>query len=200
MSTTTMQDIANVGMMPVSKADQLDQPLANLKARKTAGVALADMLCTELQQQAGKLKMFVQSLMDLDSDGREAFTGFLSKVLKDRRVLVKENGSTLYKAINASASVRLSEMTTIAKALDKGHTIDLEQSYHTIVGQAREFLRGLGAGDKRGRKATHAVIKAYKSMLKLETINDEDRALLQSIIDYAGTVLEQAGLAVEVEA
>lgn len=197
MSTTTMQDIANVGMMPVSKADQLDQPLANLKARKTAGVALADMLCTELQQQAGKLKMFVQSLMDLDSDGREAFTGFLSKVLKDRRVLVKENGSTLYKAINASASVRLSEMTTIAKALDKGHTIDLEQSYHTIVGTAREHLRALGEGDKRGRKATHGITKLYNYIAKLEVIDAADKAAVEAVMSLCEEQLLALGLAVE---
>jgi len=182
---------------PVSKSDPVNQPLANEKARKGAGAALADMLCTELQQQAGKLKMYVQSLMDLDSDGRMGFTSYLGAVIKERRVLVKENGTQLYKAINASASVRLAEMNTICKALDKGLTIDLEQSYHTIVGMAREHLRALGEGDKRGRKATHGITKLYNYISKLEVIDAADKAAVEAVMALCEEQLLALGLAVE---
>ena len=182
---------------PVSKNDPVNQPLANEKARKGAGAALADMLCTELQQQAGKLKMYVQSLMDLDSDGRMGFTSYLGSVIKERRVLVKENGTSLYKAINASASVRLAEMNTICKALDKGLTIDLEQSYHTIVGMAREHLRAAGEGDKRGRKATHGIVKLLKYLDKLETIDAADKAAITSLYNQAAELAISMGLAIE---
>jgi len=182
---------------PVSKNDPVNQPLANEKARKGAGAALADMLCTELQSQAGKLKMYVQSLMDLDSDGRMGFTSYLGAVIKERRVLVKENGTQLYKAINASASVRLAEMNTICKALDKGLTIDLEQSYHTIVGMAREHLRALGEGDKRGRKATHGITKLYNYISKLEVIDAADKAAVEAVMALCEEQLLALGLAVE---
>jgi hypothetical protein len=182
---------------PISAHDALNQPLANEKARKGAGAALADMLCTELQQQAGKLKMYVQSLMDLDSDGRMGFTSYLGAVIKERRVLVKENGTSLYKAINASASVRLAEMNTICKALDKGLTIDLEQSYHTIVGQAREHLRALGEGDKRGRKATHGIVKLYNYVAKLDVIDAADKAAVEAVMAECEQQLLALGLAVE---
>jgi hypothetical protein len=184
---------------PVSKNDPVNQPLANEKARKGAGAALADMLCTELQSQAGKLKMYVQSLMDLDSDGRMGFTSYLGAVIKERRVLVKENGTSLYKAINASASVRLAEMNTICKALDKGLTIDLEQSYHTIVGMAREHLRALGEGDKRGRKATHGIVKAMKYLEKLETIDADDKTAVEALMEAAQNIAKRMGLALDAE-
>ena len=184
---------------PISAHDALNQPLANEKARKGAGAALADMLCTELQQQAGKLKMYVQSLMDLDSDGRMGFTSYLGAVIKERRVLVKENGTQLYKAINASASVRLAEMNTICRALDKGLTIDLEQSYHTIVGMAREHLRALGEGDKRGRKATHGIVKAMKYLEKLETIDADDKTAVEALMAAAQNIAKRMGLAVDTE-
>jgi len=182
---------------PVSKNDPVNQPLANEKARKGAGAALADMLCTELQQQAGKLKMYVQSLMDLDSDGRMGFTSYLGQVLKERKMLVKENGTTLYKAINASASVRLSEFNTICKALDKGLTIDLEQSYHTIVAQAREHMRAAGEGDKRGRKATHGIVKLYNYVAKLDVIDAADKAAVEAVMAECEAQLLALGLAVE---
>jgi hypothetical protein len=181
---------------PVSKSDPVNQPLANEKARKGAGAALADMLCTELQSQAGKLKMYVQSLMDLDSDGRMGFTSYLGAVIRERRVLVKENGTSLYKAINASASVRLAEMNTICKALDKGLTIDLEQSYHTIVGMAREHLRALGEGDKRGRKATHGIVKLYNYVAKLDVIDAADKAAVEAVMAECESQLLSLGLAV----
>lgn len=182
---------------PISAHDALNQPLANEKARKGAGAALADMLCTELQQQAGKLKMYVQSLMDLDSDGRMGFTSYLGQVLKERKMLVKENGTTLYKAINASASVRLSEMNTICKALDKGLQIDLEQSYHTIVAQAREHMRAAGEGDKRGRKATHAIVKLLKSLEKMEGVDAADKDAITQVYNLAAELAISMGLAVE---
>ena len=184
---------------PIAASDAMNQPLANEKARKGAGAALADMLCTELQQQAGKLKMYVQSLMDLDSDGRMGFTSYLGAVIKERRVLVKENGTSLYKAINASASVRLAEMNTICKALDKGLTIDLEQSYHTIVGMAREHLRALGEGDKRGRKATHGIVKAMKYLEKAETLDAADAEALKALHKYAAELCASMGLTVDTE-
>ena len=182
---------------PVSKNDPVNQPLANEKARKGAGAALADMLCTELQQQAGKLKMYVQSLMDLDSDGRKGFTSYLGAVLKERRILVKENGTTLYKAINASASVRLSEFSTIAKALDAGYEIDLEQGYHEIRGRAVEYLRSIGKGDKRGRKATHGITKLYNYIAKLEVIDAADKAAVEAVMSLCEEQLLALGLAVE---
>lgn len=182
---------------PVSQNDPVNQPLANKRAREGAGAALADLLCTETMKQAASMKNFVLSLTQLDSDGRKGFSDYLSSVLKERRALVKENGTKLYKAINASASVRLSEFNTLSKAMDKGYVPDMEQGYHVIVSAAREHLRAMGEGDKRGRKATHGIIKALKSLEKMEGVDDSDKAVMAALYNYAAELAIGLGLAVE---
>ena len=192
-----LANIAETGAHQANARDVLNQPLANEKARKSAGQALASMLIDETMQQAGKLRMYVQSLMDLDVDGRKGFLEYLSAVMKERKVLVKENGTTLYKAINASASVRLSEFTTIGKAMNDGFIPDLTQNYHTIVGTAREHLRANGKGDKRGRKATHGIVKAMKYLEKLEGLDANDQQMIQALLQHAQTLTQAAGLAAD---
>ena len=189
-----LANIAETGAHQASARDVLDQPLANEKARASAGAALASMLIDETMQQAGKLKMYVQSLMDLDSDGRKGFLSYLSAVMKERKVLVKENGTKLYKDISASASVRLSEFTTIGKAMNDGFVPDLSESYHTIVAMAREFTRANGKGDKRGRKATHGIVKALKYLEKLEGIDDGDNVAIAALLEHAVQVAKMLGL------
>ena len=150
MTTHALQQIAESGQHQARASDALNQPLANEKARHGAGVALATMLVDETQQQSGKLRMFVQSLCDLDSDGRNGFIEYLSSVMKERKALVTENGTKLFKVINSSANVRLSEFRTIAKAMNEGFIPDLTQNYHTTVGQARELLESKGKKDGGG--------------------------------------------------
>lgn len=197
--THALEAIATTGAHQASARDVLDQPLANERARKSAGEALASMLIDETMQQAGKLKLYVQSLMDLDSDGRKGFLAYLSAVMKERKALVKENGTTVYKTINASANVRLSEFTTIGKAMNDGFVPDLSQNYHTIVGMAREHQRANGNGDKRGRKPTHGIVKAMKYLEKLEALDDADSAAIQELLAHAAQVAKIMGLTVETE-
>jgi len=93
--------------------------------------------------------------------------------------------------------VRLSEFNTICKALDKGLVVDLEQSYHTIVGQAREHMRAAGEGDKRGRKATHAIVKLLKSLEKMEGVDAADTEAITKVYNLAAELAISMGLAVE---
>ena len=194
-----LESIATTGAHQASARDVLDQPLANERARKSAGEALASMLIDETMQQAGKLKMYVQSLMDLDSDGRKGFLSYLSAVMKERKALVKENGTTVYKTIEASAGVRLSEFRTIAKSIGEGFVPDLTQNYHTIVGMARELLASKGKKDNRGRKPTHGLVKAMKYLEKLEALDEVDEAMIQTLLAAAQKMAVEAGLTVETE-
>jgi hypothetical protein len=95
--------------------------------------------------------------------------------------------------------VRLSEFTTLAKALDKSYVPNMEQGYHVIVSEAREWLRALGEGDKRGRKATHGLVKAMKYLEKLDTIDDADKAAITALMNAAQQLAVSMGLAAEVE-
>ena len=198
MSQAIKSAIAEVCVSkPITASDAMNQPLANKRAREGAGAALADLLCTETMKQAASMKNFVLSLTQLDADGRQGFSAYLSNVLKERRALVKENGSTLYKAINASASVRLSEFNTLSKALDKSFVPNMEHGYHAIIGAARDWMRALGEGDKRGRKATHGIVKALKSLEKMEGVDDADKAALTALYNHAAELAVSMGLAVE---
>lgn len=194
-----LAQIAETGAHQTNARDAIDQPLANEKARHGAGVALATMLVDETAQQAGKLRMYVQSLMDLDADGRKGFIEYLGAVMKERKTLVKENGTTLYKKINASASVRLSEFRTIARAIGEGFVPDLTQNYHTIVGQSRELLDSKGKKDTRGRKPTHGLVKAMKYLEKLEALDETDQAMLDALRELAEKLAIDAGLTVATE-
>jgi hypothetical protein len=184
-------------MKPASAADTLDQPMANKRAREGAGEALGDLLVTETMKQASSMKQFVVSLTNLDADGRVGFLRYLGTIMKERRALVKENGTSLYKGISASAGVRLSEFTTLAKALDKSFVPDMEQGYHVIVVAAREWLRALGEGDKRGRKATHGLVKAMKYLEKLDAIDDNDKAAIVALMNAAQELAVSMGLAAD---
>lgn len=195
-----LANIAETGAHQARAADALNQPLANEKARHGAGVALATMLIDETAQQAGKLRMYVQSLMDLDADGRKGFIEYLGSVMKERKVMVKENGTTLYKTINASANVRLSEFRTIARAINEGYVPDLTQNYHTIVGMARELLASKGKKDGRGRKPTHGIVKAMKYLEKLEALDETDETMIGALRELAEKLAIDAGLTVETEA
>ena len=193
------QTIAEQGMKQASARDVLDQPLANQRARAGAGVALATMLIDETQQQSRKLHQYVESLMALDVDGRKGFIDYLGQVMKERKALVKENGTTLYKKIEASAGVRLSEFRTIAKSIGEGFVPDLTQNYHTIVGMARELLASKGKKDNRGRKPTHGLVKAMKYLEKLEALDEVDEAMIQNLLAAAQKMAVEAGLTVETE-
>lgn len=195
VKTSPMADV--VHSEPIRAADH--QPMANEKARKGAGAALASMLIDETMSQAGKLKLFVQSLGDLDKDGRKGFKEYLSSVMKERKAIVKENGTTVYKTINSSANVRLSEFKKIAEAMDMGYVADMSQSYHAIVGFARQHVADNGKKDGRGRKATHGIVKAMKYLSKLEGIDETDTAMIAAMLAAAEEFCLQAGLAIDKE-
>jgi len=180
---------------PIRASDH--QPMANEKARKGAGAALASMLIDETMSQAGKLKLYVSSLAELDVDGRKGFKDYLTSVMKERKAIVQENGTTVFKTINSSANVRLSEFKKIAEAMDMGFVADMSHSYHAIVGFARQHVADNGKKDGRGRKATHGIVKAMKYLSKLEGIDDTDTAMIAAMLAAAEEYCVQAGLAID---
>lgn len=117
--------------------------------------------------------------------------------MKERKAIVKENGTTVFKTINSSANVRLSEFKRIAEAMDAGFVADMNNSYHAIVGFAREHLAENGKKDGRGRKATHGIVKAMKYLAKLEGIDETDTAMIAAMLQAAEEYCIQAGLAID---
>lgn len=182
---------------PVSKDDPVNQPLANEKARKGAGAALADLLVTETQKQAIGMKHFVVSLIALDSDGRKGFQEYLTDILKQRREYAKGVLNPVVKGTAESAAVRLSEFNTLAKAVNKGFVPDMEEGYHVIVAGARHFLRTIGEGDKRGAKKTHAIVKLLKTLEKMEGVDAADTEAITQVYNLAAELAISMGLAVE---
>jgi len=147
--------------------------------------------------QAGKLKLYVSSLAELDVDGRKGFKDYLTSVMKERKAIVQENGTTVFKTINSSANVRLSEFKKIAEAMDMGFVADMSHSYHAIVGFARQHVADNGKKDGRGRKATHGIVKAMKYLSKLEGIDETDTAMIAAMLAAAEEYCLQAGLAID---
>lgn len=201
VKTSPMADV--VHSEPIRAADH--QPMANERARKGAGAALASMLIDETMSQAGKLKLYVSSLAELDVDGRKGFKDYLTSVMKERKAIVKENGTTVYKTINSSANVRLSEFRKIAEAMDLGFEADMTQSYHAIVGFARQHVADNGKKDGRGRKSTHALVKALKYLegmfgddaTKSKFIDDADRDAITALYNQAAELAISLGLAID---
>lgn len=147
------------------------------------GAALADLFLKYVQESANKLKTCLRDLQKLAPAGREEFRKSIESIRKERAKLVKQYKGTdqehLYKGISQSANVRLSEAVAFSKALDMGFDPDWEQSYHTIVTQAR-LMMNAGA-TTRGRKAKSDLEKAKEFLAKLSFTDADREALLEFI-------------------
>lgn len=141
----------------------------NAPAYAAKGKALADLAIAEARGQGSAWTRFYKSMLDLESEGRKAFRSEIAAHQKQMNAHVKahsaegEADNPVYATAKRSGMVRLSELTTISKALDAAVEFDALWPFHFAVGHAREALRAAGAGSTKGRKAGPWLnkVKAY---------------------------------------
>lgn len=131
----------------------------NATAYKAKGAALADLAIAEARGQGSTWGRFYRSMLDLTGEGRAAFRSTIAAHQKAMNAHVKANSpeggkaDPVYDGAKRSGMVRLSELTTISKALDAGIAFETEWPFHFAVAHARTVLRAQGAGSKAGRPA-----------------------------------------------
>ena len=210
MTESVLVQIAETGAHQTRKSDALDQTVALTRASIGAGEALATLLIDHVQEQAGKLRLYVQSLTELDANGRSGFIDTLTVHIRQMKAHVAatspdgkyKNGDPIYRMACSSAIVRLSEFTQIARALNMEFVIDLSQNYHTIIAQARKWIEEhTGKKETRGRPKTHAIVKALKYIhSQIENaIDDGDVAALNALEAMAENLCKEMGLVKEQE-
>lgn len=186
-------NVINEVNAPVTAANSaINQTNAIARGSRAKGEALASLLNEELEKQAGVLKRYIVSLLELDKDGRAGFLAYTKKITQERAAYVKENGGkgSLNDGVNKSAGVRLSEFKKLAEAIDKGFVPNMEHGYHAIVAAARLFA----GKDTRGRAKTSALIKAINFLKKVEMLEGEEQAI-KALMETAVKLAESMGLA-----
>lgn len=165
-SLNSEEQSAAVAMSAIAAARK--QQTINAPAYAAKGKALADLAIAEARGQGSAWTRFYKSMLDLETEGRKAFRSEIAAHQKQMNAHVKaasgEDGDNpVYATAKRSGMVRLSELTTISKALDAGIVFESEWPFHFAVGHAREALRAAGAGSTKGRKAGPWIdkVKAY---------------------------------------
>ena len=187
-----LAEIAATGAHQVRNADSLNQTVAIARASAGAGEALATLLIDHVQEQAGKLRMYVQSLSELDKEGRAGFMACIRAHINAQKEWVKstspdnsvKTADPVFKMAHSSSIVRLSEFTKLAQAMDIGWVPDLTQNYHALIAMARKAIEDhSGKKETRGRPKTHQVVKMLKALHKAkeEALDDEDAIAIASL-------------------
>lgn len=158
------------------------QDLAQESGAVAQGSALAQLFMKYVEDNAKSLKQCLKDLQALHPDGRVAFRLEVDEIRKQRNNFVKAaKGTDQYdrlKKINQSATVRLSEAVVFSKALDMGFVPDFNQSYHTLVTDARIAM---GSSAKKGGVEESPLIKAKKYLAKLSLTDDDRDQLLEFV-------------------
>lgn len=186
------------------------------------GAALAASFIKDEKDRADWLNRYVSQLSELDTTGRAEFRKVLNAHVKGVQEHVKQWAKGTpehdrYARIARSAVVRLSEMTTISRAMDAGMSPEYATNadgtikrdsrgvasmlhpFHTTVTDARLFLNTNAAGptQKKGRPAVGGFIKAMRYAAKAEAIDDKDAALLAKLHEFAAQLALEAGVVME---
>ena len=162
MEFRSISDIAAEGqanaaaLTAVNAARQQHQ--VNVPAYQAKGKALADLAISEARGQGSAWTRFYRDMLGLEAEGRKAFRSTIAAHQKAMQSHVKAASGEgtedpAYATAKRSGMVRLSELTTISKALDVGIEFDSTWPFHYAVGHARTALRAQGAGSTKGRKA-----------------------------------------------
>lgn len=176
MFTHPLSDIQEQRMLPMAAPEQLQ---AQQSGNAAKGAALAETALREARVQSGSWKMIYQSLCELDADGRKAFRRTLCEAIKTP---ADASGDVVSQATYRSAKVRLSELSTICKAMDSLVSFDTEWSFHYALGIARAALNS-GAADasRRGRKETPLLVKVRNFLLK--NVPEQEWGNLQNMVN-----------------
>lgn len=155
-SLTATESAAGVAMTAVALARR--QQVANAPAYAAQGSALAESAIAEARGQGSTWGRFYVSMLALETEGRKAFRSTITTHQKGMQAHVTANKqgdkeNPVYATAKRSAMTRLSELTTISKALDAAIVFDKAWPFHYAVAHARTALRAVGAGSNAGRPA-----------------------------------------------
>ena len=147
------------------------QSVQNAPAYQAKGKALAELAINEARGQGSTWGRIYVSMLELESEGRKAFRSTIAAHQKAMQAHVTANKiddkeNPVYATAKRSAMTRLSELTTITKALDVGVEFDKSWPFHTAVGHARTALRAEGKGSKAGRPAKAWLDKVKEYLTK----------------------------------
>lgn len=174
--THVMEEIREQMMVPMHAPSDMH---AQASGNTAKGAALAETALREAKVQSNSWKMIYQSLCELDSDGRKAFRKTIGEAV---HTPADAKGDAVATATYRSAKVRLSELTTICKAMDSLVPFDPEWSFHYAIGVARTALHSdASATTKRGRKETPLLIKVRNFLLK--NVPEEEWGNLQEMVN-----------------
>ena len=163
MEFRSISDIAAEGqanaaaLTAVNAARQQYQ--VNVPVYQAKGKALADLAISEARGQGSAWTRFYRDMLGLETEGRKAFRTTIAAHQKAMQSHVKAASGEgtedpAYATAKRSGMVRLSELTTISRALDAGIEFDSTWPFHYAVGHARTALRAQGAGSTKGRKVS----------------------------------------------
>lgn len=186
------------------------------------GHALAQSFLHDEQSRAGWLNCYVGQLSEMDTTGRVEFRKALNAHLKAMGEHVKQWAKDTpehlrYSKAMRSASTRISEMATIAKAMDAGYNPEYQERngltvrdsrgipqmlfpFHTILADARLFLNAgaaTGPTKRKGRPPVAGFVKAVRYLAKVEGIDQNDKALLDKVHEFAAQLAIEAGMSLE---
>jgi len=170
-----VQTIADEGRKPVTKGETTvgmqESVIPGLRAK---GAAVAALIIEEAQKEGTGWTRLYKDVLQLAKEGRDELRKQLAAVWSRPRgsVLLMQDPKTgkaikdstpVAEVMRRSARVRLSEFTTITKAIDVGVKMSPEWAFHAAVGYARVGLKAAAVGSTRGRKAStpEEKLKAY---------------------------------------
>ena len=175
--------IAQQGMEPVQQ--RTDNATLQAPGAEAQGYALAQTVIADIIGQMGSMNRYVGRLIELSTEARAAFLKEINRHVKDIGEHAKAKEGTdeelRYKKIAATARVKFSMMSTIAKAMNAGFTVECRTNpdnnvhlrdargllqpvnpYTTIVADARLYLAAAGKkGNGRPTKPWLDKLKAF---------------------------------------
>ena len=199
------------------------QKTAAASGADAQGYALAQSAIGEAIHEGDTWNRYVSRLIEFSVEARTAFVKELRKHTRDITEHVKQSGDTPeertpYRDMSRSARTRLSELMTIANALNGGMVIAVKvderglmvrdsegypqprEKFYVQTGNARAFMRSEGTASAAGRKRDPFIVAAVKYIDKRDPApedSEKKQALLSAIAkmfpeEYAAATVKAA--------
>jgi hypothetical protein len=192
----TMSEV-KVSAKPATKAETKEQNTGLQAGAEAQGWALAQSAIAEAKDESTTWNCYVGRLIGLSVEARSEFIKAIRKHVQTITEHVKASGGDKetrkpYQMMSASARVRLSELTTIAHALNSGLVISVKvdemkrivrdsrgnvqprDPFYSNVGNARMLLRTEGTASTKGRKRDPFIVAAVKYIDKRDPAPGEE--------------------------
>lgn len=191
---------------PSLLAEQV-QKTAAASGADAQGYALAQSAIGEAIHEGDTWNRYVARLIEFSVEARTAFIKELRKHTREITEYVKQSGDTPeertpYRDMSRSARTRLSELMTIANALNGGMVIAVKvdergvilrdsegypqprEKFYVQTGNARAFMRSEGTASAAGRKRDPFIVAAVKYIDKRDPApeDSEKKAALLALI------------------